>query len=388
MAEHRDTRPNQQRTQQQGQQQRPPAQQQKQQQRAEDPLKARFDLVKKLCERTRDAVLPKLLGKNGDADRWLRVFLNAFERNTDLLACTTGSICRALMHSAEVQLEVGGAFPHAYLVPYEYNRGTATAYTELQLMISVWGYTELVRRSGVRKVWADVVCEADTYECISGTEGKRIVHTPDWFRTRVERGDVLGSYACAILANGETVFEPVSREELDAAKAANRGKSPAWTQWPEQMMQKVALKRLAKYLPKGYMPERALQIDEDPQTKPFIDVPGIPSDDELPFRPVNTADDVLNQAVAAGRAQAAAAAAGPASANSNASRVVDRDRLHQRLCDADERWLNLRAKVDSWTEAESLEVLSFLRVVLDGDGFEPGAVVPEQPACMRVEDAA
>lgn len=355
-------------------------QQPRQQQRQPEPPQ-RHQIVRTMLRKGEMAsVVSQLLGKSADPSRWTRVFINALESSDqDLLACTDGSIARALIHSAEVQLEVGGPYPHAYLIPYN---NTKQNTVELQFQISVWGYTELVRRAGVRKVWADVVYESDEYECVSGTAGKQIIHKPCWFDARKDRGNLLGSYACAILANGETVFEPVSWEELEQARRANRGKSPAWDTWPEQQYQKVALKRLSKYLPKGDLPERAMAIDEDPSTRPFIDVPGISVDDVIsqPATASGAAQDALNTAVAAGKAQAAQAHLTPA--------TVDRGRLFQRLCDADERWLPLRGKVNAWTEGEALEVLSFLRVILDGDGFGPGDVPPEQPSCMRIEEPA
>lgn len=355
----------------------------------------KVETIRTLCRKTMAPSLRTLLGSTADIERFAKVFLNAIESGQpDLIKCSEGSIARSMMHSAEVQLEVGGAYPFAYLIPY-WNKDRNTH--EAQFQISVWGYLELVRRSGgVKKVWADVVCEHDEYETISGTAGKSIVHRPDWFGGRDARGGVIGSYACALLDNGETVFEPVSRAELDAARAANRGQSPAWATWYDQQAMKVALKRLSKYLPKGTRPERALEIDEDPGTRPVLDVEGVevqvPVDEVISQQqtaqqgeaqqgegPEQT--DTLKRAVAA--AQAAAEAAARAGQR-GASTTVDRDRLHLMLVDADERWRPLRARVEGWAEGDALAALSFLRTVMSS-GYDVDGEPPVLPDCMRFE---
>jgi recombination protein RecT len=324
------------------------------------------EVVTDLIYRKMPGRLASLLGKNVDGQRFATVFLNVILQNPDLIKCTEQSLARAMAHSAEVDLEVGGAYPHAYLIPY-YNKDLNA--DEAQFQISVWGYTELVRRAGVRKVWADVIYSNDVFEVQSGTAGKQLVHKPNWFASRESRGEVLGSYACAMLENGEVVCEPVSAEDLKLARAQNRGKSPAWDTWPDQQRQKVALKRLSKYLPKGdRRVDRALEIDEDPSTRPAIDVAGLDVTDE-PSQPSQSSP--LDQAVAQEQARAAAPDASP-------PQRLDRDRLFELLCDADEQWLNHRAIVDAWDEIDALGVLAFLRAVLGGDMTAP---VPE---CMHL----
>lgn len=351
------------------QQQRPPEQQQK--------PPSRIDDVRALVRKRMAPSLKMLLGNRTPAEleRFGKVFLNTIESNAKLVECTDGSIARALMHSAEVDLQVGGPYPHAYLIPY-WNKDKRA--NEVQFQISVWGYVELIRRSGqVKKVWADVIYSNDVYEITSGTEGKSIVHKPNWFAPRASRGTVVGAYACALLENGETVFEPVSAEDLDLARAQNQGKSPAWELWPDQQRQKVALKRLQKYLPKGPA-DRALEIDEDPGTRPrVIDTEGhdveVPGDDE----PQQPAQGPLDRAVEQQRA---------AQQQTPANTTLDRDRLFQQLCDADERYLAHRELVDGWDEIEALSVLAYLRTVL-ADGVGVDGHPPVMPACMRLDAA-
>lgn len=344
-----------------------------QREQREEPPK-RVDEVRALVKRRMMPSIRSLLPKNADVERWVRVFLTAMEGNADLMRCTDASIARAMLHAAEVQLQPGGAYPHCYLIPY-FNRD-AGAY-EVQCQISVWGYTELVRRAGVKKVWADVVRENDDFKCISGSAGKQIVHNPNWFATEEERGQIIGAYACAMLENDEVVCEPASIEEIQQARAQNKGKSPAWDLWFEQQAMKVCLKRLSKYLPKGGQPERALELDEDPAARSIIDTPGV----EVPMPPTATPQGALDQAVAAASAEKAQAANDPRDA------TIDRGRLRTMLVTLDERWGKPphAARIDSWDEMQALQAMAYLHAVMRDGG---AGIVPDEPPFLKIEDAA
>ena len=366
-------------------QQRPQQAQQRQQaqQQGEQRPPSKLDEVRALVKHRMQPAMSRLLAHRSaeDRTRFAQVFLNALEVNPDLIDCSPGSIARAMQHCAEVDLVPGGAYPHAYLIPYW---NSERKVNEVQFQISVWGYVELIRRSGqVKKVWADVIYSGDVYETNSGTDGKSIVHKPNWFAPREKRGTLVGAYACALLDNGETVFEPVSAEDLELARAQNRGKSPAWTTWPDQQRQKVALKRLQKYLPKGPA-DRALEIDEDPGTRPrgIIDAEGHevpPVDDEQTQQAQGPLDRAVEQHKVEQQAQQQAGVA---------ATTLDRDQLFGMLCDADERWQRERARVDRWDEIEALSVLAFLRTIL-GDGVGVDGTPPDMPECMVLpRDAA
>src|SRR6187551_158093 len=369
----------------QGQGQRPQQQARPQGQQGQQQPPSKLDEVRTLVKHRMQPAMSRLLAHRSveDRTRFAQVLLNALEVNPDLIDCSPGSIARAMQHCAEVDLVPGGAYPHAYLIPY-WNSDRKV--NEVQFQISVWGYVELIRRSGqVKKVWADVIYSGDTYETNSGTDGKSIVHKPNWFAPREKRGHLVGAYACALLDNGETVFEPVSAEDLELARAQNRGKSPAWTTWPDQQRQKVALKRLQKYLPKGPA-DRALEIDEDPGTRPrgIIDAEGHevqpPTDDAEP-QPQGPLDRAVEQHKVEQQVQ-------QTQGGSQATSVVDRDALFAMLCDADERWQRQRPRVDGWDEVEALSALGFLRTIL-GDGVGLDGTPPIVPECMRLpRDAA
>ncbi len=338
----------------------------------------RIDEVRALVRRRMKPTLTTLLAKTVDVDRWAQVFLTALTANADLVRCSDASIARALMHSAEVGLMPGGAYPHCYLIPYW---NSAVNAHEVQFQISVWGYTELVRRAGVKKVWADVVRENDPFECISGTAGKQIVHKPNWFASDEERGPVIGAYACALLENDEVVCEPASIEDINQARQQNKGKSPAWDLWFDQQAQKVAIKRLSKYLPKGEMPERALELDENPGARPVIEVAGfeVPGAEGAPSSPQGALDEAVAKARAAANSNAGAAAA----TGKVEEATINRDRLFQMLCELDERWKRQRARVDGWDEMQALAAMAYLHAVMRSDG---NGILPDEPAHLKMSD--
>lgn len=366
------------------QQQRPAAQQQAPKESKEPP--SRVAVVRDLCTRKMRATLEQLLPKGADLARFARVFLTVVEGDpVKLMQCSDGSLARAMMHSAEVGLQVGGAYPHAYLIPYWNKHRQPNPGYEAQFQISVWGYMELIRRSGtVRKIWADVVYSNDQCELISGTDGKQIKHKPSWFTPQAKRGEVVGAYACAVLENGETIFEPISKEELDKARAANQGKTPAWDIWYDEQAKKCALKRIQKYCAKGEQLDRAMEVDQDPGTGPLtVDTQGEPIEmpDELAGTVAAdaTPQSVLDQAVA--QAQQARAATGPTGAPAQQP-VVNRDRLHSVLVDMDDRWRGLRARVDGWDEPQALMAAAYLETILKD---APSGTPPEMPTHLRLD---
>jgi recombination protein RecT len=358
----------------QGQGQRPQQQAQAQAQAQKKPT--RVDTMRALVHERTDSVRRLLARRTPEhAERFIRGFMLAVETNQALLDCTPASIVRALLHAAEVDLTVGGAYPHAYVIPYK---------KEATFQISVWGYVELIRRSGqVKKVWADVIYSGDEWEVTSGTDGKQIVHKPKCFADRNKRGELVGAYACALLDNDETVFEPVSAEDLKLARDQNQGKSPAWDMWPDQQRQKVALKRLQKYLPKGPA-DRALELDEDPTVRGrIVDAEGYEVEPavEPAVDPVaaEAAQGPLDRAVEQHRVDQQVQ-----QTQGGSQTTLDREQLFQLLGDADERWQTERARVDAWDDIEALSALAYLRTVL-GDGVGLDGTPPVMPECMRLQ---
>lgn len=177
------------------------------------------------------------------AEALVRFSLMEMSTNEKLRACTPDSIYLGLLACAVTGLEPGALKGEAYLVPFA---GKAQ-------FIPGWkGLVKQVRRSReVRGLVANVVRERDTFDLDLGT-AKSLIHKPKLGRD-ADRGDVIGAYAIATLANGEPEIEWMDRADLDAIQkvAESRGKSPAWQGWQDQMQRKSVIRRISKRLPLG-----------------------------------------------------------------------------------------------------------------------------------------
>lgn len=163
------------------------------------------------------------------------------EAGEKLRACTTESIYLGLLACAVTGLEPGALKGEAFLVPYWNSKKKAC---EAQFQRGYKGVIKMALRSRfVKSIRSNVVYEGDLFEVDQGTANS-IVH-------RVAFGnrgkEIIAAYAIARLSNGETTFEVMDREDLDAVrKAGNDG--PAWKDWPDQMYRKAPVHRLGKFL--------------------------------------------------------------------------------------------------------------------------------------------
>jgi phage RecT family recombinase len=163
----------------------------------------------------------------------------ADERGEKLRQCTPDSIYLGLIACAVTGLEPGALKGEAYLVPYK-NKGVM----EATFQRGYKGVIKMALRSrGVRSIRSNVVYEGDIFEVDEGTANS-IVHRPQ-FGSRGK--EIIAAYAIAKLANGESVFEVMDRDDLDAVRKAGSD-SPAWRDWPDQMMRKAPVHRLGKFL--------------------------------------------------------------------------------------------------------------------------------------------
>lgn len=198
-------------------------------------------------------------------DALVRFALLDLSTNDKLRACTPESIYLALLACAVTGLEPGALKGEAYLVPFA---GKA------QFMPGWRGLVKQARRSReISGLVANVVREHDIFDMDMGT-GNSLVHKP----ARSNRGDVIGAYSIATMTGGHHEIEWLDRDDLDAiqAVAEKRGKSPAWSDWEDQMQRKSAIRRLAKRLPLGadYHVGLALEraADEGRDQKEVLDV--------------------------------------------------------------------------------------------------------------------
>lgn len=171
----------------------------------------------------------------------VRFALLDLQQNPKLQACDPSSIYMALLACAVTGCEPGALKGEAYIVPFG---GRA------QFMCGYRGMIKMAKRSGeVTNIFANVVHQRDTFDIDLGSDA-RVTHRP----ALSDRGDVIGVYAIAKMAHGSNEVEWLSSDDIERIRkvAESRGKSPAWSQWPEEQARKSAIKRLAKRLPLGH----------------------------------------------------------------------------------------------------------------------------------------
>lgn len=184
--------------------------------------------------------LAMLLAGGVDPERFITVALSAVQNQPKLLECSPLSIFTAIREAATYGLELG-PLGDASLTPYA---------GEASLSVEYRGYRKLAMRDGtVRVIAADVVFTADAFRIVSGSESPGIYHEP----ALGERGNVLGAYAWARLANGELLYVWMTEAELYKRRDVSRSWQTAlkygrtdsiWHLWPVEMMRKTVIKRL------------------------------------------------------------------------------------------------------------------------------------------------
>lgn len=187
----------------------------------------------------------------------------------NLLGCTDESIVRAVLKAATAGLEFSGG--QAFLIPYG---------KEASCDFGVWGMVAIADRTGkVKRIWSDVVYEADTFKIVRG-EHPILEHdiTDTWALPgsntpigesasrgvaldKGGRGLALGSYACCELLDGTVRWEAVPEAVLAAIRADARSKnSPSHRNYGDDMRRKIAVKRASKLWPRQIV--QALELDD------------------------------------------------------------------------------------------------------------------------------
>ncbi len=157
-----------------------------------------------------------------------------------LQKCSPDSLRNAVINIASVGLSLSPAMKLAYLVPRD---GKAC------LDISYIGLIKIATDSGsVLAVKAEVVHENDGFEYLGPFSMP--IHKFSPFASAEDRGDVIGAYVIAKLANGITQIETLSIEEIEKIRAKSKAKSGPWFDWFTEMVKKAAIKRASKMWPR------------------------------------------------------------------------------------------------------------------------------------------
>jgi recombination protein RecT len=197
--------------------------------------------------------LPAILPNGMSPERFEAVTIQAIAKNPDLMDCTPQSIIMAVLEAAQLGLEPTGSLSRAWLIPF---KGEAT------LMIGYQGYVDLARRSGeVSKVWSRVVYEGDDFSVEYGTH-EGIHHIP--LLETTDPTKITHVYAIALLKDGATVFDVMTKAQVDGIRARSRSanKGP-WVSDYAEMGRKTITRRLIKSLPLTAEVIEAIQRDDE-----------------------------------------------------------------------------------------------------------------------------
>lgn len=172
---------------------------------------------------------------------------NQLVKNPKLANCTQESMYQCLMDCA-----VTGVMPdgrNGYLIPYG-NKCT--------LIIGYQGLISCILKTGrVKKMTADIIHKNDSVKVVMGEVTE---HSYDW---GVERGDITGAWAQAILSDGTPLCVVMTYDEIEAIRQKSPGKnSEPWTKHWGEMAKKTCYRRLSKILPLTDVQQRVLTADD------------------------------------------------------------------------------------------------------------------------------
>jgi len=212
--------------------------------------KEKINHVHELLEKMKGsfaAALPKHL----TPDRLARIALTEFRKTPKLInECDPMSFIGAIMISAQLGLEPGGALGHLYLVPYG---------KTVNAIIGYRGMIDLARRSGqIISLTAHEVMSNDDFSYEYGLD-ESLKHKP----TLGERGKLTHVYAVAKLVGGGHQFEVMSLEDIyGVQKQSKAGNSGPWKSHFTEMAKKTVIRKLFKYLPVSIEIQKAVTFDE------------------------------------------------------------------------------------------------------------------------------
>lgn len=228
----------------------------------------------------RMSALQNFLGSKNNALKFMSAVMNAVRANPKLLECNKESLMGAFMEAASLDLYPSNYAGDCWIIPYhDYKKNETFA----QFQIGYKGLKTLAYRSGVPRVWFDIVCEKDGYQERRGTNPFIEHNVP----MKGERGNPYRAYACADLGGGHVIFESMSKEEIMQIKALSQGAKSKYSPWNSDqdpmfwMWKKTAFKQLAKSLPTSAQMTRAINLDNISERGGYIDAEG--SLVEVPF---------------------------------------------------------------------------------------------------------
>lgn len=215
------------------------------------PFRNELDLKKVLAGEYRKQI-ENFFGDPQKALAFLSGVVAAVQRTPDLLKCEPTTVINSFMIMAQLRFMPSAVSGEAFVLPYQ--KGQGSGVYEAQFQLGYQGLVTLLYRAGAQQVVAELVRKNDTFRIINGS----VQHEVDPFKTREERGDVVGAYAIITTQTGGKVEKFMRAEEIEAhAKKFSKSYSSKYSPWnaendPEGWMpRKTVLKQAAKLAPKN-----------------------------------------------------------------------------------------------------------------------------------------
>ena len=219
------------------------------------PAQKRMGDLRSLLEANK-AALEGALPKHITPDRMLRIALTELRKVPALLDCTPQSFLGAIIQSAQLGLEPGGALGHSYLVPFKNKK---TGVSEVSFIVGYRGMIDLAGRSDrVSHAIARMVLEGDQFHYEYGLNEK-LEHKP----SPKPNARPTHYYAILRLTNGRALFDVMTVTEIEEVRS--RSKAPNYGPWAtdyDAMAKKTVIRRLFKFMPVSIEIQRAVGLDE------------------------------------------------------------------------------------------------------------------------------
>lgn len=202
-------------------------------------------------------------------EKFMRVMLTAITSSKDIGACTPRSVTLECLKAAADGLVIDNR--EATLVKMNCNVGTKDAprwEAQAKYIPMYQGLMKMARNSGeISSIAAVLVHKNDQFRYHPAVDEKPL-HEPDWFG---DRGDPIGGYCVALLKDGCTIVEVMSRAQIlkigngtKNAKQYDPEKGDSWGEW----WRKTLVRRISKWMPRSTDKEggdffEAVQRDDD-----------------------------------------------------------------------------------------------------------------------------
>ena len=189
-------------------------------------------------------------------ERFVQVAISNLKKNPKMVEAFISNpfaYYGAIFSCAEFGLSPSQETGEAYFIPYK---------NEIKFIIGYKGLAKLIMGSGaVKNIWAECVYDCDEFEYELGLTPK-LKHVPkDGLRNNSTLKYI---YCCAKMNDGEVLFKVMSKNEILAIR--NLAKFPNDLFFSDKdpqnwMAKKSVFNQLAKFLPKDWKTEKAMEIE-------------------------------------------------------------------------------------------------------------------------------